>query len=173
MGNVGGYTSADATVFPRQSRVIVRTRRGLEIGEVLAPPSGDAAGDAPDGVILRGMTAQDHLLAARLDKNKDEAFAACAERLAELAADATLIDVEHLFDGRSLIFYFLGAITPTIQRITDELAETYESKVKFREFTDALTNGCGPNCGTEEAEGGCKSCVSCAVSVACGTANRA
>jgi cell fate regulator YaaT (PSP1 superfamily) len=173
MGSVGGYTSADATVFPRQARVIVRTRRGLEIGEVLAPPSGDAFSNASEGVILRGMTAQDHLLAARLETNKDEAFAACAERLAELDADATLIDVEHLFDGRSLIFYFLGDVTPTIERITGELAETYESKVQFRNFADAVTNGCGPNCGTEDAEGGCQSCVSCAVSVACGAAKRA
>ena len=171
LGQLGRFQAIDARRYPRDSRVVLRTVRGLEIGHVLAPPDRDDQDQGqPDGSILRGMTVEDELLADRLEKNKHRAFEACTQRLADLNEEATLIDVEHLFDGRSLIFYFLGAITPAIERITGELADTYESKVKFRNFTDALTNGCGPNCGTENAEGGCKSCVSCAVSAACGAA---
>ena len=85
--------------------------------------------------------------------------------------------MEHLFDGQSLFFYFLGEVTPEIERLSAELAELYEATVKFREFTEALTNGCGPGCGTAEAEGpGCgSSCSSCVVSgrAAPGENNRA
>src|SRR4051794_28895219 len=41
LGHVGRFTSVDATRFPRGARVVVRTSRGLELGEILAPPADD------------------------------------------------------------------------------------------------------------------------------------
>jgi hypothetical protein len=81
-----------------------------------------------------------------------------------------LVDVEHLFDGQSLFFYFLGGESPEIADLTSELADAYEAKVQFRKFTDTLSQGCGPGCGTEEAENGCGTgaCSTCAILSACG-----
>ncbi len=169
MGHVGQFRSVDGVSYPRESRVIARTARGLEIAKILVSAElGTDEGQA-HGTILRGMTAEDYLLAARLEKDKDRAFAACTRRIADRGCSATLIDVEQLFDGCSLFFYFLGEITPAIEAITGELAEIYEKKVKIREFADALTHGCGPDCGTEDAAGGCENCISCSISAACGT----
>ena len=92
----------------RASRVIVRTSRGLETGEILGPADEQTVRGIGDGSILRGMTIEDELLESRLEKNREKALAACTARLAELGVAATLLDVEHLFDGRSLFFYFLG-----------------------------------------------------------------
>jgi cell fate regulator YaaT (PSP1 superfamily) len=172
MGQVGRFAAVDAVRYPRRSRVIVRTRRGLEIGDVLAEPDGDDEGRAfADGEILRGMTIQDDLLQARLERNRQEAYSACAELLAESGVSAVLVDVEHLFDGQGLFFYFLGEVPPSIEKYTQRLAETYETKVQFRKFTEALIEGCGPGCGTDEVKGrgGCDTCTSCAVAGACGT----
>lgn len=158
--------------YPRGSRVICRTSRGLEVGEVLAPIGDDGGFGNSDGSLLRGMTPEDHLLLARLEKHKDEAYSACQLLLAERRVSAVLMDVEHLFDGRSLYFYFLGEVTPELETITEELAETYETQVQFRKFADTLTAGCGPGCGTEEATGGgCGDggCSTCSVASACGT----
>lgn len=166
LGNVGRFISVDAVRYPRSARVVVRTGRGLELGEVLAEPRGGDAGSA-DGSILRGVTVADDLLLARLEKNRDEAYAACNARLAEMQTTAVLMDVEHLFDGRTLVFYFFGEMTPELSALTDELAELYESQVQFRQFADAVNEGCGPGCGTDAATG-CKTCVSgCAVADAC------
>jgi cell fate regulator YaaT (PSP1 superfamily) len=172
LGHVGRFTSVDAVEYPRASRVIVRTSRGLETGEVLG-----AADEAPvrgtgDGSILRGMTVEDELLEARLEKNRQKALDACTARLDELGVRATLVDVEHLFDGRSLFFYFLGDVTPDVEAVTSELAEVYDAAAEFRKFSETLTQGCGPGCGTEQAagQGGCTLCAkACAVSGACGT----
>ncbi len=82
------------------------------------------------------------------------------------------MDVEHLFDGQSLYFYFLGEITSELEELTNDLAGVYETKVQFRQFVETLTDGCGPGCGTEEAAGqGCATgeCTSCAVAQACRT----
>jgi hypothetical protein len=172
MGQVGRFAAVDAVRYPRHSRVVVRTRRGLEIGDVLSPPDDrDDSRAFADGDILRGMTVQDDLLQARLEKHRQDAYAACAGMLGTSGVSAVLVDVEHLFDGQGLFFYFLGDVTPELEAYTERLADTYEAKVQFRKFTETLIEGCGPGCGTEEAKGngGCESCTSCAVASACGT----
>jgi cell fate regulator YaaT (PSP1 superfamily) len=174
LGHVGRFTSVDAVAYPRASRVIVRTSRGLEAGEILGPAEETVVRGITDGSILRGMTVEDELLIARLEKNRQKALDACTAKLTERGIAATLFDVEHLFDGRSLFFYFLGEVTPEIEAITAELAEVYDAAAEFRKFSETLSVGCGPGCGTEEgaghAEGGCTVCATaCAVAGACGT----
>jgi hypothetical protein len=204
LGHVGRFRAADARCYPRGVRVVVRTARGLEVGEILAAPtayddesqSGDAADRgsvsvganvtiggnariadaientepvAGDGAILRGMTVEDELLEARLLRHRDRAFEACQRQLAERNISAALIDVEHLFDGRGLYFYFLGQPPAEAEQITAELAATYDAHVEFRQFADTLAYGCGPDCGSEAAGGGgCGSCgTGCAIAGAC------
>ena len=148
---------------------MVRTGRGLELGEVLAPPAEIADEGSADGSILRGVTVEDQLLEARLGENRQAAYEACTARLAELDLPAVLMDVEHLFDGQTLLFYFLGEMTAELEALTAELAELYETHVQFRRFAEAVTEGCGPGCGTDAAAG-CKTCVTgCAVASACST----
>jgi hypothetical protein len=167
LGSVGRFASADRQRYARGTRVVCRTVRGLEVGEVLSPA--DDADQAEDGTLLRRVTTQDDLLIARLEKNRDEAFVACSDRLSKLQSPAVLLDVEHLFDGQSLYFYFLGETTPELDALTAELAEVYEAKAQLQKFAETLIAGCGPDCGTEEA-GGCGTggCSTCAVVGACG-----
>jgi hypothetical protein len=69
-----------------------------------------------------------------------------------------------------LYFYFLGEVTPALEAVTEELATAYETKVQFRRFAETLTHGCGPGCGTDQAQGsGCSdgACTSCALAGAC------
>lgn len=181
MGTVARMASADAQVFPRGARVVCRTPRGLEVGEVLSAVADLEAGpgidlsEPPLGTVLRRMTVEDDLLLSRLEKHKHEAFEACERQLFERNIPAVLLDAEHLFDGQSLLFYFLGETTPELDELTRELAETYDAHVQFSKFAETLTAGCGPGCGTEDAEGsGCGSggCSTCAVLSACGTKRR-
>ena len=116
------------------------------------------------------MTVEDELLAARLEKNKDEAFTACTRLLAERKIAAALIEVEPLFDSRSLYFYFLGAVTPQLEAITGSLSQAYEAKIELRKFAETVVAGCGPDCGTEAAVGaGCESggCAGCSIAGTC------
>src|SRR4051812_3007509 len=172
LGAVGRFASTAAERYSRGARVICRTRRGLEIGEVLAAAELDGGSDelAAEGELLRRVTVEDNLLIARLEKNRLEAYEACCNRLLERGSPAILLDVEHLFDGRSLYFYFLGEATPDLDALTAELAEAYEAKAQLAKFAETLTAGCGPNCGTEEGAGcGSGGCSTCSVLSACGT----
>ncbi len=178
LAQVGRFRSIDATRYPRGTRVVLRTVRGVELGDILGSPEdrvdrrADATNaDPTDGTILRRMTVEDQLLEARLERNRHEAFDACCRRLDELGVAASLVDVEHLFDGGGLYFYFLGQPPAEAEQLTAELAEVYDANVQFRRFAETLTAGCGPDCGTENATGGgCTSCgTGCAVADACRT----
>jgi len=48
MGQVGRFAAVDAVRYPRHTRVVLRTRRGLEIGQVLSPPDERDALRLPD-----------------------------------------------------------------------------------------------------------------------------
>ena len=54
------------------------------------------------------MTVEDELLEQRLTKNRHEAFDACVSWMQTEHLPVQLMDVEQLFDGQTLIFYFLG-----------------------------------------------------------------
>ena len=170
-GHVGRFSAVEAVRYPRRTRVVIRSSRGLETGEVLGESDHEPHARDSHGQILRQMTVQDDLLQTRLERRRNEAFDACQRLLAERGVEAALVDVEHLLDGEGLFFYFLGDPPAEAADVTRELAATYEAAVEFRKFADTLAEGCGPGCGTEEAagQGGCSSCTSCAVASACGT----
>ena len=181
LGQIGKFRSTDAIVFPRASRVVCRTARGLEFGEVLSParwhdphvtttPIDPLVLSEVDGELLRGMTPEDELLKERLDRHRDEAFHACQQQLTNCVTAANLIDVEVLLDGQSVYFYFLGPVSPQVTEITQQLAETFEAKSNIRQFSETLINGCGPDCGTAEGGGGgcgTGNCAGCAAVDAC------
>ncbi len=173
VGHIGRFRASDSTRYPRCAQVIIRSGRGLEVGDVLSPPHNAIPDAGQDGSILRGMTVEDHLIAVRLEKDRDKAFSACVAQLADRRISATLIDVDYLFDAETLVFYFLGDQPPELADVIEELAESYEAKVQWRSFAQAAAAGCGPGCGTDQAEGaGCGDCsTTCAVSAACSRPN--
>lgn len=167
MGLVGRFRAVDHKEYPRSHAVICRTERGLEYGEVICRVDNDGQAET-HGELLRSVNDNDQMILERLQRHRDRAFLACQSLIRERELSSVLVDVEHLFDGQSLFFYFLGEVDEQLDKLTSELAETYETKVRFRKFTESLVNGCGPDCGTKE--GGCSSggCGSCKVSGACG-----
>lgn len=158
-GCILGCSTAEPIVFARRSLVVVRTERGLEEAEVLGHLEDASHGIAESGMIIRGLTVQDQLLRQRAEKNREAAFLACQELLASRQSPAILLDVQLLLDGQTLIFEFLGDPPQEGSEMLNALADAYDGLVQFRSFTDKVIQGCGPDCGTERAEGhGCGSC---------------
>ena len=169
LGHIGQFASLDSLLFRRGTRVICRSQRGLEIGSVLTVVQHGHLLPQPDGTILRRAITEDELLWARIEKNQTSAFQDCQRLLDDQDAQAALMDVELLFDGRSIYFYFLGEVTSEVEELVSELAETYEARVQLRQFGEAMLSGCGPDCGTDAAAGCGDSCNACAIAGACAT----
>ena len=172
LGRVGRFTAVDAVSYARGTRVICRTGRGLEVGEVLAPIEYDVDNWQGDGSILRRLAVEDDLLLARQQKNRVEAIDACQRILDEHRSSAVLMDAEQLFDGGTLYFYFLGEVSPDLEQLVHQMAQTYDSEVAFRQFAETVETGCGPGCGTDAAPGFCGTtdggCATCGASGVCG-----
>lgn len=173
LGHVGRFRCAAEhdSRLPRGQRIVCETSRGLEVGEVLLCVDDADDSDSPvlAGTIQRAVSVADDLLIARQFRYQQEAYAECVQLLAERGVAAVLVDVEHLFDGQSLYFYFLGTPPDEAEELTAALTERYEATVRFRPFTDAVIQGCGPACGTESAAGcGSGGCSSCQLSSVCG-----
>ena len=79
-----------------------------------------------------------------------------------------MLDVEPLFDGRTLYFHFMCDVEPQLEKYVDQLARLYERQLLESEFAQSLEEGCGPNCGTELAKNDCGSgCAVCHVGSIC------
>lgn len=145
-------------------RVIVRTARGVELGTIAAPlgESRQSFGHTPSVRIIRPTTEQDELLLRRLDRHKREAIEACRSALRAAGSTASLLDVDQIFDGGTLLMHFLGPVDERAQGVTQTVVEQYESVVRSRHFAKLLIDGCGPGCGSGEASkcgsGGCGDC---------------
>jgi hypothetical protein len=168
MGVVGHYDATDFRRYPRDSQVIVRTDRGLEAGFVICELESAEEDAFPlSGQLLRLVSDEDLLILQRLERYRDQAFAACERLIAQRGLSGLLVDVEHTFDGQSVYFYFLGEITPELESITDELGTVYERKVCFKKFSETLAKGCGPNCGTGEGNCSSSGCATCSIAGGC------
>jgi cell fate regulator YaaT (PSP1 superfamily) len=155
--------------LPRSRRVIVRTHRGVELGEVVRPYHQESTATESTLRILRPTSDEDELLIRRLERHKRTAVEACRSALTEVGSSAMLLDVDQLLDGGTLIMHFLGPVDEIAESVTKEIAERYESVVRTRHFAKLLRDGCGPGCGTESGRGCGESCSGCSAAAACPT----
>lgn len=169
-GQVGRFTSSDED-FRRGARVICRTARGLEVGSVLNRLQLTTGFlQEADGQIIRRMTPEDQLLWTNLQELAAQSHAACQQWLSESASSDQLLEVEPLFDGRTLYFHFLNQASPATDAHLERLLSIFQETVAGSRFSHLLEHGCGPGCGTSSAKNGCGSaCSSCSVARACAT----
>ncbi|MCH5373016.1 MAG: PSP1 domain-containing protein, partial [Planctomycetes bacterium] len=129
LGQIRPLVVSDSTDYPRLTRVICQTKRGLEIGETLAPiekPTGE-----PEGTVMRALRPDDDAHLARLRLRSDAAFRSCRQWMQQSRMSAVLIDVELLFDGRSMNLYFADQIPARVELLRQQLARTYQAIVRF------------------------------------------
>lgn len=161
-GEPACFSCSSSRELGRGASVICRTARGVEAGRVRARLNSLHPELEIAGQILRPMSSNDRLIAERLERFRQNAVLACCELLQQHGSPAVLLDAEQLFDGENLFFYFLGPVDAAMQPVLAKLAEEYQQKVRFRQFADRLSSGCGPGCGTRDSgcspSGGCGSC---------------
>jgi len=165
---VAGY----ASTLSRGRRVLVRTPRGVELGEILGPMTDHADWRPSRLQIVRPTTTNDELLLERLERFKVRAVQECQQVLSESASSAMLLDVDQLFDGQTLILHFCGPPDSLGQDLTDQIVRRYEEEVRSIPLADLLEKGCGDHCGTEEASGCGGGCSSCSLAKQCAVAAR-
>lgn len=128
-GNPGGYS--------RGTQVVVRTDRGLEIGEILwesGPEVVRLISEPTHGQIVRPVSAEDRALADQRREAEQSEFETCERFVRNRQLQMELVDVEHLFGGERIIFYFLAEKRVDFRELVKDLAREYKTRIEMRQI---------------------------------------
>jgi cell fate regulator YaaT (PSP1 superfamily) len=136
MRRLGVFTTSRGETYPRATRVISRTDRGLEVGEILCEATDQALAhltDPPKGQVLRAMTPNDDLEALRLRAVERHEFEVCCQNVERLGLEMKLIDVEHIFGGERIIVYYLAENRVDFRELVKALAAEFQTRIEMRQ----------------------------------------
>lgn len=158
---LGRFLPEEETAFRRGQRVLVRTARGLELGEVMCPadtPFARQVANEPSGGLLRLASAADEHRESHLQLRGEELLAQAQHIAIQMGLPIALFDVEMLFDGSSAILHVVHWAECDATPLLENLSRAYAVSVKLHDDSRRpATGGCGkPGCGSEG--GGCSSC---------------
>jgi cell fate regulator YaaT (PSP1 superfamily) len=134
---LGEYAGVAGQEHPRGQRVVVRSERGTELGEVLSPANERAVRFLENphrGVILRAATAEDLAAEGRLPEAQDRGFAACREAIARRRLQMDLVDVEVIFGRERIVFYYLAEKRVDFRELVKDLARAMQARIEMRQI---------------------------------------
>jgi hypothetical protein len=158
-GFVGWYASSSP--LNRGNRVVIRSPRGVECGEVLAPRRlGSSAAAKPEGEVLRLATAGDLAELDHLDVAAQRVLAAVQASADELGLPLAFVDVEATLD-RTAVLHILPWAPCEISTLLDRAALEHGITIRLHDLSrsvpEAEKGGCGEaGCGSKS--GGCSTC---------------
>lgn len=135
--SLGVYSTSGGALFPRGARVVTRTDRGLEVGEVLAEATDEAVAylEQPGrGQIMRTMTGDDEVELMRMHAAERREFEKCREMIRELGLEMKLVDVEHIFGGERIVFYYLAENRVDFRELVKALASEFQTRIELRQI---------------------------------------
>jgi len=134
---LGEFEAAEGACLRRGDAVLVRSERGHEVAELLCESSPQAMqllSEPTAGEIVRALTQEDRLQVDRLHQSEQREFLRCREFIAQRSLQMELVDVEHLFGGERIIFYFLAEKRVDFRDLVKDLAREYRTRIEMRQI---------------------------------------
>ena len=167
-GAVGRFAAEGPLSCRRGDRVIVESRRGLELGVVLCPTTARHArllADPAVGRLVRRATDADEAEARRLRALAHTLFEEGRRLAAERELPFEVLDVELLLDGRRAVVQHLRWADCDYVPFAEALGDTHNIEILMEDLTlteapaEEEHGGCGePGCGRADGGSGCTSC---------------
>lgn len=134
---LGEYEAGPETSYRRGDEIVVRSDRGLEVGQVLCetnPRAVELIKDATHGPIVRLLTPEDRQHRERLHEAEHQELDTCSRIVRERQLQMELVDVEHLFGGERIVFYFLAEKRVDFRDLVKDLAREYKTRIEMRQI---------------------------------------
>jgi cell fate regulator YaaT (PSP1 superfamily) len=134
---LGEFTAGEDQTYPRDARVLVRSERGLEVGQVLCatnPRALELLAEPTHGQIVRPLQADDHVEIDRLRQAEVREFDACRGFIQQRSLQMELVDVEHIFGGERIVFYFLAEKRVDFRELVKDLARAFQTRIEMRQI---------------------------------------
>jgi len=121
----------------RGERVVLRSERGTDVGVIVHPPfeSESPPAGLSMGEILRRITSEDLARIRQIEEvdMKTEAKF-CEERIVFHNLPMKLVDIEHIFGGEKIIFYFLAEGRVDFRQLVKDLAREYRTRIELKQI---------------------------------------
>jgi cell fate regulator YaaT (PSP1 superfamily) len=134
---LGVFSTRGEVRFGRGMKVIARTNRGLEAGEVLAEANEEATqrlAGAPGGSILREMSVEDANELAHIQSRERAEYELCEDQINRLRLPMQLVDLEHLFGGERVVIYYLSDDRVDFRELVKALASEFQTRIEMRQI---------------------------------------
>jgi cell fate regulator YaaT (PSP1 superfamily) len=138
---------------PAGTKVVVRTERGVELGQVVIAVGKKAqphcmtherlngflertGSDYPfrrDGKVLRAANVQDIIDYRHLESSAVDEGNFCRQQIRELSLKMKLVTVEHLLGGERIIFYFAAEQRVDFRELVRRLAAQFRTRIEMRQ----------------------------------------
>jgi cell fate regulator YaaT (PSP1 superfamily) len=132
-----GEFDPELGIYARGDEVVVRTERGHEVGQVLCqadPRALELLSEPTTGRVVRKLSDQDRIERQRLQEQEQRELESCEKFVAQRRLQMELVDVEHLFGGERIIFYFLAEKRVDFRELVKDLAREYQTRIEMRQI---------------------------------------
>ncbi len=172
--NTLGFFEHRETWIPKlPRRVVVKTERGLELGQLVGQLCPYKAGQfklsqsqikkyfdnsgidlsvEQTGRFIRYATAEDVNEERHLQKIAEEELQCCRRCIKELNLSMKIVDAEHIFGGERLIFYFMSDGRVDFRELVKKVAQEQQTRIEMRQIgsrDEARLLGDVETCGQE------------------------
>lgn len=153
MKSIGEFTHPEDMKFTCGAKVIMQTKRGLEIGDQVSlvcngcdksvtrdqiksyvNASGEESYMFEAGRILREATSSDLAEYARIQSDNRPKQQFCQGVASQKKLPLTIVECESLFGGERIIFYFTAAERIDFRDMVKELAREYRTRIEMRQI---------------------------------------
>jgi cell fate regulator YaaT (PSP1 superfamily) len=159
-GDFGRFRSPAALELRRGQRVVVRSERGVEMGQVLRPAGERHARWMPNtsvGTLLRPATSDDEEQTRRLAARAGDLLARGTQLIEEQALPVALLDAEILLDGKDAILHHVRWQECDIRELVRPLSREFDLSLSLSDLGTPPVPQDDPGCGSC-GSGGCGSC---------------
>jgi cell fate regulator YaaT (PSP1 superfamily) len=123
--------------FAYGQRVLCRTQRGTEFGEVLCEANETVLKqleNPPDGTIIRRASSEDEQANTDLGQRGKKDFDTCERTVGELGLQMEIVDVERIFGGERVVIYYLAEQRVDFRQLVRQLATELQTRVEMRQI---------------------------------------
>lgn len=134
---LGEFAALNNQRYLRGTDVIIRSDRGQEVGQVLCASSPQAVtmlSEPTKGQILRPMTLEDKQRVQSIQDRQQHEFDTASRFIADRKLQMALVDVEHLFGGERIVFYFLAEKRVDFRELVKDLARDFQTRIELRQI---------------------------------------
>ena len=137
MRSLGVMTARNEAVYRRGMEVIVRSDRGVEVGQVLCEATDDALSHLdhpPAGSIVRPMSDDDASKLGEIDLARKAKIDACQRHVDSLQMKMKLVDVELLLGGERMVVYYIADERVDFRELVRLLATEFKTRIEMRQI---------------------------------------